>query len=159
MTVSERGFTLIEMLVVLAIIAILALTALPNTQDKFIRNQISEALPLADIAKAPVAATWAATKKLLPDNASAGLPSADKVVSNFVRSVAIENGAIQITFGNRATPLINGKIISLRPAVIEDAQIVPITWVCGYAGAPDKMTVKGENKTNIDSKYLPMLCR
>lgn len=157
--IRRRGFTLIEMLVVLAIIAILAMVALPNTQDKFIRAQIAEALPLADIAKAPIAATWAATHTLLADNASAGLPSPDKVVNNFVQRVAIENGAIQMTFGNRANPLIRDKILSLRPAVIDDAQIVPITWVCGVAVAPDKMTLKGENKTTIDAKFLPPICR
>lgn len=154
-----RGFTLIEVLVVLAIIAILALTALPNTQDKFIRNQINEALPLADIAKTPIAAAWSTTKILLPNNASAGLPAPDKVVNNFIRRVEIDNGAIQMTFGNRATPLLQDKILTWRPAVIDDAQIVPITWVCGYAAAPNQMTLKGVNQTNIDAKYLPPLCR
>jgi type IV pilus assembly protein PilA len=155
----SRGFTLIEILVVLAIIAILALMALPNTQDKFIRNQIIEALPLADIAKTPVATAWATTHKLLPDNASAGLPIPDKVVNNFIKRVAIENGVIQITFGNHATPLIQDKMLSLRPAVIDDAQVVPVTWVCGYATAPNNMTLHGDNKTTIETKFLPSSCR
>jgi type IV pilus assembly protein PilA len=147
------------MMVVVAIIAILALIALPNSQDKFIRTQITEAMSLADIAKAPIAAQWAAAHAMLPDNSSAGLPTPDKVVNNFVRALAIENGAIQITFGNRANALIKDKILSLRPAVIDDAQIVPITWVCGNASAPDKMVMKGENKTNIPANYLPLQCR
>lgn len=153
------GFTLIEMMVVLAIIAILALVALPNGQDKFIRSQIGEALPLADIAKAPIAAHWAAAHALLPDNASAGLPASDKVVNNFIRALTIQDGAIHITFGNRANGLIKDKTLTLRPAVIDDAPVVPVTWVCGNATAPDKMSIKGENKTDIPPQFLPLQCR
>jgi type IV pilus assembly protein PilA len=155
----ERGFTLIEMLVVLAIIAILAMIALPNGQDKFIRAQISEALPLADIAKAPIAAHWSAARSMLPDNASAGLPVPEKVVNNFVRAVTIENGAIHIVFGNRANALIKDKTLTLRPAVVDDAPVVPVTWVCGNAAAPANMTVKGDNKTDIPANFLPLPCR
>jgi type IV pilus assembly protein PilA len=43
--------------------------------------------------------------------------------------------------------------------VIEASQIVPVAWVCGNAKVPDKMTLKGENKTNIPEGYLPYLCR
>lgn len=159
MTRSCRGFTLIEMMVVVAIIAILALVALPNGQDKFIRTQITEALPLADIAKGPVAASWSSAHAMLPDNASAGLPVPDKVVNNFVRALSIQDGVINITFGNRAHPLIKDKTLTLRPAVIDDAPIVPITWVCGNASGPDKMTIKGANKTDIPANFLPLQCR
>ncbi|MEQ1766896.1 MAG: prepilin-type cleavage/methylation domain-containing protein, partial [Methylotenera sp.] len=54
---------------------------------------------------------------------------------------------------------IKDKILSLRPAVIDESQIVPVAWVCGNAKAPDKMTLKGENKTNVSEEYLPNLCR
>jgi type IV pilus assembly protein PilA len=153
------GFTLIEMMVVIGIVAILALMAIPTYQDKFIRDQVAEALPLADLAKPPVALSWAVLQTFPADNAAAGLPVAEKIVNNLIGSVAIQGGAINITFGNKANRAILGKVLSLRPAVVEDAPIVPVTWVCGYATAPEKMTVKGENKTNIPPGYLPIRCR
>jgi len=154
-----RGFTLVEMMVVVGIVAILALMAIPTYQDKFIRDQVAEALPLADLAKPPVALSWAVLQTFPADNAAAGLPVAEKIVNNFIGSVAIQGGAINITFRNKANRAILGKVLSLRPAVVEDAPIVPVTWVCGYAIAPEKMTVKGENKTNIPPGYLPIRCR
>jgi len=155
----HRGFTLVELMVVVGVIAILALLAIPTYQDKFIRDQIAEAIPLADIVKPPVAAQWALLQTFPADNAAAGLPVADKIVNNFIKSVAIEGGAIHITFGNHANSAIAGKILTLRPAVVLDAAIVPVTWVCGYATAPEKMTIKGENKTNIPPGWLPVRCR
>jgi len=155
----HRGFTMIEMMVVVGVIAILALLAIPTYQDKFIRDQIAEALPLADIAKPPVALSWATLQNFPADNAAAGLPVADKIVSNTISSVAVESGAINITFGNKANGAIRGKVLTLRPAVVVDAPIVPVTWVCGYATAPEKMTIKGENKTSVPPGWLPIRCR
>jgi type IV pilus assembly protein PilA len=154
-----RGFTLVEMMVVVGIVAILALMAIPIYQDKFIRDQIAEALPLADIVKPPVALSWTLLQTFPADNAAAGLPVAEKIVNNYVGSVSIQSGANNITFGNKANHAILGKVLSLRPAVVEDAPIVPVTWICGYATAPEKMTIKGENKTNIPPGYLPLRCR
>ena len=155
----RAGFTMVEMLVVVTIIAILALMAVPSFQDQIVRDQINTALPLADIAKPPNAASWAMLQTFPPDNAGAGLPAADKIVNNAISSVAVQDGAIHITFGNRANGLINGKILTLRAAVVEDAPVVPLTWVCGYAEAPDKMTLHGQNRTNIQAGFLPFACR
>jgi len=102
---------------------------------------------------------WLATQTLPANNAAAGLPPDDKIVGNLVTSVLVEGGAIHMTFGNRASGLLKGKILTFRPAIVEDAPIVPIAWICGYASAPDKMTAKGENKTNIDEAYVPWNCR
>ena len=146
-------------MVVIAIIVILALIALPGVPDKFVRDQIVDGVKLADIAKAPVALAWAAGAALPVDNAAAGLPEADKIVNNYISAVAVESGAIQVTFGNRANAGIRGKTLTLRPGVVEDAKVVPVAWVCGNAEPPTKMIAKGLNKTNVPLKYLPLNCR
>ncbi len=153
------GFTLMEMMAVVAVIAILALMAIPSFQEKIVRDQIVEALPLADIARAPVAASWLAGQPFPADNNAAGLPPADKIVSNLVRSVQVQDGAIHVAFGNRANSALRDKILTLRPAVVADAPVVPVAWVCGNAAPPDKMTVTGANNTNIPNIFLPLRCR
>src|SRR3954469_5958207 len=120
MPARRAGFSLIEVVVVFAIIAILALMAAPSFQDQIIREQINKALPLADLAKSPNAAAWAGLQIFPADNAAAGLPPADKIVSDAVKSIAVQDGAIHVTFGNRANGVINGKVLSLRAAVVED---------------------------------------
>ena len=159
MKTLNAGFTLIEMLMVVAVIAILAMVAMPSYQGKIIRDQIVEGSALANLARGPIAATWAATKTLPVDNLSLGLPAADKIVNNLVRAVTVQDGAIHITYGNRANGNLKNKTLTLRPAVVEDAPVVPVVWVCGMASAPDKMVVKGENKTDIAKEYLPTNCR
>jgi type IV pilus assembly protein PilA len=159
MKTLNQGFTLIETMVVVAVIAILAMIAMPSYQGKIIRDQIVEGSALANIARAPIAAMWAATKTLPPDNASIGLPAPEKIVGNLVRAVTVQDGAIHITYGNRANGNLKDKTLTLRPAVVEDAQIVPVAWVCGAATVPDKMTVKGDDKTDIAKEYLPLNCR
>lgn len=155
----QRGFTMMELMAVVGIVAILALMAVPTFQSQIVRDQINTALPLADIAKNPVAASWAATQSFPQDNASAGLPPADKIVNNYIKSIQVEGGAVHITFGNRANGVLFGRVLTIRPAVVTDAPIVPVAWVCGIADAPEKMTVRGENRTNIPADYLPYACR
>ncbi len=159
MTDKQTGFSAMEMMVVVAIIAILAMIAIPSSMGRIIKENVVAALPLADAAKEPIAAAWKATKTLPADNKEAGLPAPEKVVSNFISALEVQNGVIHMTFGNKAHPKIMGKILSLRPAVIEESQVVPIAWVCGNAKVPDQMTVKGENRTNIPEEYLPRLCK
>jgi type IV pilus assembly protein PilA len=154
-----RGFTLLELMATVSVIAILAMIALPSYIDRILREQIAEALPLADVAKAPVAAAWRLGLPLPADNAAAGLPPAEKIVGQYVRSVTLENGAIQIAFGNRAHRSLQGKILTLRPAGVADARVVPLTWLCGRAPAPPQMTAQGQDRTSVAATVLPMRCR
>lgn len=155
----QRGFTITEMMVVIVVIGILAMMAIPSFQERIVREQIVSALPLADIAKSPIAASWTTTQTFPADNAAAGLPVPEKVVNNYISALSVKDGVIQITFGNRAHSLLKDKTLTLRPAVVEDAPVVPVTWVCGNATGPDKMTVKGANSTNVPNIYLPTGCR
>ena len=148
-----------EAMLVIAIVAIMATLAVPSYLEKIIRDQVVEALPLADVAKAPIGKAWVTSQAFPEDNAAAGLPAADKIVNYVVSSVSVRSGAIDIAFGNQANGNLKGKILTLRPAVVDDAPVVPITWVCGYAAPPEKMTVKGTNGTDVAARYLPLKCR
>ncbi|RDH95911.1 pilin [Caldimonas thermodepolymerans] len=159
MRARQAGFTLIEMVVVLAIIAILALMAVPSMQARLVREQIVEAMPLVDLARRPVASMWSTARELPQDNAAAGLPPPDRIVGNHVSSVRVEDGAVHVTFGNQANGALRGRTLTLRPAVVEDAPVVPVAWVCGHAPVPQRMTVHGRNRTDVPERYLPLNCR
>jgi type IV pilus assembly protein PilA len=133
--------------------------AIPSFQDRIVRGQIVDAMKIADIAKAPIAASWAAAQTLPADNTSAGLPVAGKIVGTFVTSLTVEGGAIHVVFGNQANGAIRGKTLTLRPAVVPDAPVVPVAWVCGHASAVDQMTALGTDRTDVAINYLPLNCR
>jgi len=159
MSRHRHGFTLMEVMVAVAIVALLATMALPSMTNGIVRKQIVEAVPLADIVKQAVALSWAAAGALPANNASAGLPPPSKIVNNYVSSVALESGAIQITFGNSAHGSLAGRILTLRPAVVADAPVVPVAWVCAGAAVPNGMTVLGVDRTNVPVAMLPYNCR
>ncbi|MEO6564947.1 MAG: pilin [Casimicrobiaceae bacterium] len=156
---AGAGFSMMEVLVALAIVAILATFAVPSFQNSIVRDQIVTAAPLANLAKKPVEAMWAALQTLPKDNAAAGLPPVDKIVNNYIGAIAVQDGAIHITFGNNAHGSIKGRILTFRPAVVEDTPVVPVAWVCAFAATPDKMTVKGDNRTDIPVAMLPFNCK
>jgi type IV pilus assembly protein PilA len=155
----QTGFSMIEILVAVAIVGILATLAVPGLLNSVTRDQVLEAAPLANVAKKAIGAEWAAAQALPADNAAAGLPVPSKFVNNYVTSLAVENGAIHITFGNSANRALTGRVLTMRPAVVEDTPVVPVAWVCGFAAVPGGMAVKGENRTDIAASLLPVNCR
>jgi len=154
-----RGFTLIELMIVIAIIGILATMALPSFQDRVIRTQVAQAIAVVEAAKKDVQDYYRAKARLPRNNTEAGLPKPGKSVGNYVKSVKVSEGAIDITLGNRINKHAADKIVTLRPAVVKGADVVPIAWVCGNASVPEGMTTSAKNNTTILARQLPVECR
>lgn len=156
---SNSGFTLIELMVVIAIISILSTMAIPSYQDRVIRSQIEEAFNLAEVAIEGVEGYYKIKKRMPSDNGKAGLPVPEKMIGNYVTHVSVSNGAIDITLGNRINRNVAGKVVTIRPAIVKDSPVVPIAWVYGFASVPEGMTVVGKNNSTVQPRHLPVNCR
>jgi type IV pilus assembly protein PilA len=156
---DAAGFTLIELMIVIAIIGIMATMAVPSYQERVIRAQVSEGLGLASFAEQAVAQYYAKTHRMPPDNLSAGLPPADRIVGTYVEQLEVRGGALKIVFGNQSNRNLAGKTLTIRPAAVPDYPQVPLSWVCGLADVPKRMVAQGNNETNLPPTYLPIDCR
>jgi type IV pilus assembly protein PilA len=156
---SAAGFTLIELMVVVAIIGVLATIAMPSYQDRVIRTQVGEGIAMVEPVRQAIADYRKRFGRMPKNNGEAGLPVDDQFVGNYVMGVQVRDGAITLIYGNRANRNIMGKKLTLRPAVVEAYAVVPIAWVCGNASVPEKMKVLGENATTLPGPHLPVDCR
>jgi type IV pilus assembly protein PilA len=142
----QRGFTLIELMIVVAIIAILAAIAIPAYQNYLIRAQVTEGAVLSTGAKAAVWDYFSNTGTYPDDNGSAGLAPATSINGKYVSQVAVDHGKITATFDNAdANAAIHGRTLVLSPTSAGDT----IIWVCNPAGTANA----------VDPKYLPTSCR
>jgi type IV pilus assembly protein PilA len=158
----QKGFTLIELMIVVAIIGILAAIAIPAYQDYTIRAQVSEGMSLAAAAKTAVAETFL-NRGTAPANRTAAGMTANAVDTSgkYVLSVEVTNGSITITYGNDAHQRISAagsNTLTLTPYMSIDQSVV---WRCGNAAAPTPslMTGAGYTAPTVSSNYLPSACR
>jgi type IV pilus assembly protein PilA len=155
----QKGFTLIELMIVVAIIGILAAIAIPAYQDYLIRSQVSEGLTMASAAKAGVSEFYANRGDWPADNSEAGLGDPSTIQGKYVESIEITGGGIQVTFGNEANAAkLAGETVGLTPGASVNGDVI---WKCGGSPNPTGWSsdVGTAASTSLVGKYLPSSCR
>jgi type IV pilus assembly protein PilA len=139
---KQQGFTLIELMIVVAIIGILAAIAIPAYQDYTIRAQVSEGLNLAAGAKAAVTEYYQDQGALPANNVEAGIEAPATITGNYVSTVTVLGGQITVAYGG---PRANANLTGTLLMTPNTASAGSVQWVCSGAG--------------IQNKWLPAACR
>jgi len=170
----QKGFTLIELMIVVAIIGILAAIAIPAYQDYTIRSQVTEGLNLAASVKASVAEYYAQNGVWPPTLTELGMDPANPPSGKYVDQVLVDVGTINIRYQHdapfQANANIDEQILSIRPMISGVAAATSngdVVWNCGthaVVGVDPATGAAGADATtftaaNNSAKYVPANCR
>ncbi|HFB5654360.1 TPA: pilin [Neisseria gonorrhoeae] len=163
MNTLQKGFTLIELMIVIAIVGILAAVALPAYQDYTARAQVSEAILLAEGQKSAVTEYYLNNGIWPENNASAGVASsAADIKGKYVESVTVAKGVVTAEMKpSGVNKEIQGKKLSLWGRRENGS----VKWFCGQPvtrngdAANDDVTADAAGTDNINTKHLPSTCR
>ncbi|HEZ6074519.1 TPA: pilin [Neisseria meningitidis] len=161
MNTLQKGFTLIELMIVIAIVGILAAVALPAYQDYTARAQVSEAILLAEGQKSAVTEYYLNHGEWPANNSSAGVATSANIKGKYVQSVTVANGVIT---AQMASSGVNKEIQGKKLSLWAKRQDGSVKWFCGQpvtraAKAKDDVTADTTTNTKIDTKHLPSTCR
>ncbi|EPI0553489.1 pilin [Neisseria gonorrhoeae] len=163
MNTLQKGFTLIELMIVIAIVGILAAVALPAYQDYTARAQVSEAILLAEGQKSAVTEYYLNHGEWPKDNTSAGVASSSSIKGKYVKSVTVAKGVVT---AQMASTGVNKEIQGKKLSLWARRQDGSVKWFCGQpvtrtAGANnnDEVAKAGADNEKINTKHLPSTCR
>ncbi|HGO7810273.1 TPA: pilin [Neisseria meningitidis] len=161
MNTLQKGFTLIELMIVIAIVGILAAVALPAYQDYTARAQVSEAILLAEGQKSAVTEYYLNHGIWPGDNNSAGVATSTDIKGKYVQKVEVKNGVVTATMLSSG---VNNEIKGKKLSLWAKRQNGSVKWFCGQpvtraAKAANADDVAADDTNKIDTKHLPSTCR